>query len=122
VLRAELIQARQFVDEHLDQPLTLAQLSQEVGLSPFHFARLFKAAFGTSPHQFILQRRLERCWDLLCESSLSLTQIAMATGFGDQSHLSRSFRRHFGKTPQEARLGEKQKNSKNRQNSQRVSP
>lgn len=123
VLRAELLQATVFIEEHLDQPLTLIQLSQEVGLSRFHFARLFKATFGTSPHQFILLRRQERCWKLLCESNLSLTQIALATGFGDQSHLTRCVRRRFGKTPQEIRQGEKhRKNSKIRQKSPTISP
>ena len=88
------------IDQRLSDPLLhLQDLAEVAGLSPFHFARLFKAATGAPPHRFIVMRRLERAKMLIRDSRQSLAEIALATGFVDQPHLSNAFRRELGTTP-----------------------
>jgi AraC family transcriptional regulator len=87
-----------YIAAHLHQELTLAQLSTIGQISPYHFLRLFKQSVGKTPHQYILQRRLELAKRLLALSDLGLADIATQTGFCDQSHLNRCFKRSFGQT------------------------
>ena len=69
-------------------------------LSPYHFARQFKAATGLPPHQYIIARRVERAKGLLQENDdLSLSQVAARVGFSDQSQLSHHFKRLVGVSP-----------------------
>ena len=69
-------------------------------LSPYHFARQFKAATGLPPHQFVLARRVERAQQLLQGGAgSSLAQVAARAGFSDQSQFSRHFKRLVGVTP-----------------------
>jgi AraC-like DNA-binding protein len=75
------------------------QLSAIAGLSVFHFARQFKQSAGVSPHYYLVGRRIERAKELLAETDLSLSEIAFATGFSDQSHLTRHFRQMIGAAP-----------------------
>jgi AraC family transcriptional regulator len=89
----------EFIREHLSEPLSLATLAQQVGLSPYHFARVFRQALGASPHQFVLRARLERAQQMLEQTELSLAQVAAACGFADQSHLTQIFTRQLGCTP-----------------------
>jgi AraC family transcriptional regulator len=70
-----------------------------LGLSPYHFARMFRRAVGVPPHQYVLQRRVERAKGLLLAGRLGLSDVALAVGFSDQSHLTRVFRRAVGITP-----------------------
>jgi AraC family transcriptional regulator len=96
------LQAQQvvdFVQAHLDQPLSLAALAQHTGFSAYHFARLFRRTLGESPHQFVLRLRVERAQELLRRSELSLAEVALATGFAHQSHLTQLFKRQVGVTP-----------------------
>ena len=90
---------REFIREHLSEPLSLEALAQQVGFSPFHFARVFRQAMGASPHQFVLCQRLERARQLLERTELPLAEVAGACGFADQSHLTQVFTRHVGCTP-----------------------
>jgi AraC family transcriptional regulator len=64
---------------------------------------LFKASTGSSPHQYILQCRLERAKQLLRDPSLSLSQVGLRCGFADQSHMTNVFRRFVGVTPSKYR-------------------
>jgi AraC family transcriptional regulator len=74
-------------------------------LSPYHFARLFKAATGLPPHRYVVARRVERAKLLLQEGGdLSLAGIAARAGFSDQSQLSHHFKRAVGVTPRRFRL------------------
>lgn len=90
-----------YIQEHLYQDLKLVELSAIVQLSPYHFSRLFKRRMGITPHQYILQQRIEKAKDLIQHSELSIAEIAVQTGFSDQSHLTRCFKRSVGVTPKQ---------------------
>jgi AraC family transcriptional regulator len=93
-----------YIDEHLDASLTLEQLAAVARLSPYHFARQFKAATGLPPRRFVILRRVERAKQLLQSGGdLSLSEVATLAGFRDQSQLSRHFKRHLGVTPRQFR-------------------
>jgi AraC family transcriptional regulator len=101
----QINQVRDFVLAHLEQDLSLTILAQQVGFSPYHFARLFRRATGESPHQFVLGQRIERAQSLLRETELPLAQVALASGFAHQSHLTQAFKRSLGVTPAVYREG-----------------
>jgi AraC family transcriptional regulator len=92
-----------YVEEHLGAGLTLGQMAAVAHLSPYHFARQFKAATGLPPHQYVIARRVERAQQLLREGDLSLAGVAAGAGFSDQSHFSQSFKRLVGVTPRQFR-------------------
>ena len=94
---------RDHVDAHLTENITLEALAEIAGLSRCHFARAFKQSAGTAPHAYLMQRRLERAERLLAETDLSLCQVALDSGFSDQSHFSSCFRKHFGESPRSFR-------------------
>jgi len=83
----------------LDARLSIERLAREVGLSPAHFARAFKETMGRAPHQYLLALRLERARRLLETTQATLSDIAQRTGFADQAHFTRLFKRVFGTTP-----------------------
>ena len=87
------------IEDRLSEDLSLADLAFEVGLSPSHFSSVFRQTTGLSPHQYIVQRRLERAQRLLTSTRLSISEIATTVGFYDQSHLGRQMRRVMGITP-----------------------
>jgi len=93
----------QFVDAHLDQPVSLAELAQVVGLSRMHFAAQFRAATGFRPHEYMLRRRIERAQDRLASGGAPLVEVALSVGFRTQAHFSTVFKRFAGATPQEWR-------------------
>jgi len=88
-----------FILAHLTQNLSLEMLAQQVGFSPYHFARLFRRTTGESPHQFVLRQRLEAAKHLLKETDLPLTQVALSAGFPNQSHFTQAFKHRIGCTP-----------------------
>ena len=88
-----------FVEENLEEPLSLEQLAQQVGMSRYYFLRCFKEATGFSPLQYVITKRVERARDMLSNGSESIAEIAYASGFSSQSHLNWAFKRHFGVTP-----------------------
>jgi AraC family transcriptional regulator len=88
-----------FILAYLDRDLSLSALSQEVGFSPYHFARLFRRTTGESPHQFVLRQRIDQAQRLLREGELPLASIALACGFANQGHLTLAFKRLLGVTP-----------------------
>jgi AraC family transcriptional regulator len=94
-----------FIQDHLSEPLSLDTLAQQVGFSPYYFARMFRQATGASPHQFVRRQRLERAQQLLAQTELSLAQVAAACGFADQSHLTQVFKEQLGCTPRAYRRG-----------------
>ena len=99
--QAILKQVTEYIHEHLHQDLKLADLSAIAQLSPYHFLRLFKQRMGITPHQYILQHRIQKAKHLLKHSNLSIAEIAMRTGFCDQSHLTRCFKHIVGITPKQ---------------------
>ena len=89
----------ELIDAHPAGRLTIDALAREVGLSPAHFARAFKETMGRAPHQYLLALRLECARRLLEARATSLSDIAQRTGFADQAHFTRLFKRAFGITP-----------------------
>lgn len=99
--QSKLQQVKDYINEHLGQDLKLVELSAIAQLSPYHFLRLFRQGMGITPHQYILQQRIDRAKNLLQHSELSIAEIAVRTGFSDQSHLTRCFKLRFGITPKQ---------------------
>lgn len=79
--------------------LPLSMLAREAGMSPYAFSRGFKAATGTSPHRYVLRRRLELAIELLSKSRLPVMDVARSSGFSHVSHLARHMRQWTGTTP-----------------------
>lgn len=88
-----------YIDAHLDQNLSLADLARVAQLSPYHFARLFKQSTGMSPHRYHIHCRVERAKQLLLEKRLPLADIAQQLGFSSQGHFNYHFKRSTGLTP-----------------------
>jgi AraC-like DNA-binding protein len=91
-------QIRTFLHEHAADPISLEQLAQLVNLSPFHLLRVFRATMGLPPHAYLIQLRIANAKKLLL-AGLPIADIAVQTGFMDQSHLSRHFKRLVGVSP-----------------------
>jgi AraC family transcriptional regulator len=89
----------ELIDARLADGVSVAELAREAGLSPTHFARAFKESLGRAPHQYILTVRLERARRLLDAPGAVISDVALRTGFADQAHFTRLFRRYFGVTP-----------------------
>lgn len=87
------------VEENLARNVPLAELAATAGLSPTHFARQFRRVTGTSPHQYLLKRRLRRAGLLLSTTTHPLTDIAAEAGFASQAHMTSIFSRNLGVTP-----------------------
>ena len=99
----QLRKSLEFMRERLGQDLPLSMIARAAGLSPFHFARRFKQATGSAPHQYLIRLRIERARHLLAQTKVSLVEVAHQCGFCDQSHLTNHFRRISGMTPRRYR-------------------
>jgi len=103
--RRKLRTVVEYIMENLGGSLTLEQMAAVVHLSPYHFARQFKAATGLPPHQFVIARRVERAQHLLrANGEIGLVEVALRVGFSDQSKFSFHFRRIVGVTPGQFRI------------------
>jgi len=94
-----LRRVREYIETHLEETISIQALADIAGLSMFHFARAFKQSEGVTPHEYLVHCRVQRAKDLLTDSKLALSEIALASRFSDQSHLARRFREHVGVTP-----------------------
>jgi AraC family transcriptional regulator len=92
-----------FVDADLAATITLDGMADVAALSPFHFARAFKATTGLAPHRFVTARRLEAAKAALLTSNASVVRVAHQVGFSNVSHFRRVFRRELGVAPGELR-------------------
>jgi AraC-like DNA-binding protein len=90
--------ARAFLDDNLEMDVRSTTLESVSGLDRFRLARQFRACFGTSPHRYLLMRRLQKARHLIA-TEMPLAEIAVETGFSDQSHFNRHFKKAFGMTP-----------------------
>jgi len=95
----KLRRVTEFIDENLEHDLTLADLAEMAELSPFHFARSFKQATGSTPIQFLMQRRVDLAKRLLVENELPIVEIGLRAGFKNQSHFTTLFRKITAMTP-----------------------
>lgn len=94
---------QEWIDQHLHLPLTIADLAQQVDLSEYHFAHMFKQSTGLPPHQYVMQHRLKHAHQLILNSQKELTEIALCCGFSSASHFSTRFKQYFGYVPSELR-------------------
>jgi AraC family transcriptional regulator len=88
-----------YVGAHLSHRITLADMSAAAGLTRMHFAAQFRAATGMRPHDYILQRRIDRAQELLRDPKLALVDVALSVGFQTQAHFTTVFKRFAGETP-----------------------
>jgi AraC family transcriptional regulator len=89
-----------YLNSHLDQDHSLAELARLVDLSTFHFCRAFKRSTGTTPHAWLTDQRIERAKDIMnSDVSIGLTEVALCVGYGSQSAFGTAFRRVTGTTP-----------------------
>jgi len=88
-----------YIEEHIDQQILVANLSELIHLSEAHFSRAFRLACGEPPHAYIVRRRVELAAQLMLASREPLSEIALKCGFHDQAHLSKQFRQLTGETP-----------------------
>ncbi len=96
---AMLRQVVDYIGDNLAHDLSLQEIAALAGVSQFHFARLFREAMGMPLHAYVREQRLIQARRLLPAKELTIAAVAALTGFADQSHLSRDFKRRFGITP-----------------------
>src|SRR3954447_17429606 len=94
-----LLRARDLADARYAEPLTVADLARAARLSPGHFSREFRAAFGESPHRYLLTRRLERAAALLRTTDWSVARVCTSVGLTSIGSFTTSFGRMFGRSP-----------------------
>ena len=99
----QLLQVLDYINDHLEQEIRLANLAQLLDMSQFHFSHLFKQSIGVAPYQYLLQQRVERAKQLLKQTDQSIMNIALLCGFNSHSHLSKQFRQLTGMTPKNYR-------------------
>lgn len=88
-----------YIDEHLDQPLSVGALAAQIPLSPSHFSKIFRQYIGFSPYDYIRSHRIARAKELLLCSGMSVCDIAAATGFSSESNFFKAFRASTGSSP-----------------------
>jgi AraC family transcriptional regulator len=99
----QLRNVNDFIEDNLARQIRLSELATVTGLSPSQFGRAFKASIGTTPHQWHLSARIESAKRLLLDRRAALVDIALDTGFSEQSHFTRAFRAATGFSPGEWR-------------------
>ena len=102
---AQLARLQEWVREHLDQGVSIAQMADVVGLSRSLFLRQFKAGTGRTPYQFVLEQRLIAAREQIAKGQVPLAAVAQRLGFSSQSHMTTQFVRRYGYTPGDLRRG-----------------
>jgi AraC family transcriptional regulator len=93
----------EYIEQHLDRDLRLTKLADLTGLRSTQFKALFRSSFGLPVHEYVVQRRVERAKQLLLAGELSISQVALESGFAHPSHMARCMRRLLGVTPARVR-------------------
>ncbi|MGK2959088.1 MAG: helix-turn-helix domain-containing protein [Acidimicrobiales bacterium] len=93
-----------YIEAHLAEDISLRDLAVVAGLSTHHFGEAFKTSTGTSPHRYLIERRIHRAKELLLGADLSIVEIAFAVGFASHSHFTGNFRKLTGTTPSRFRI------------------
>jgi AraC-like DNA-binding protein len=104
-LARHLLRARDLASARYGDALDVAALARRAHVSPSHFSRSFKAAYGATPHQFLIARRVERAALLLRETDRSVTEISLDVGFRSLGSFSATFSRWLGVSPSAYRAG-----------------
>jgi AraC family transcriptional regulator len=99
----QLRRVQDFLQDHLTQDVSLSDAAAVAGLSTSYFARAFRESTGVPPHQWMIRQRVEQAKGLLELSALPLAEVALRSGFADQSHFTSAFRRATGTTPRQWR-------------------
>jgi AraC family transcriptional regulator len=97
--RRRAVEAALWIHAHSHESLALEHVAQQVGLSAFHFLRLFSRVIGVTPHQYLVRSRLARAARLLAQDERTVTDIALDVGFADLSNFVRTFGRAAGTSP-----------------------
>lgn len=97
--RVRLNRVIEFIEANLDQEIALMALARTAGMSTHYFSEMFKQSTHVSPHQYVLRRRIERARKLLNDPEITVLEAAVRSGFSDQSHFTKIFRRIVGLTP-----------------------
>lgn len=105
--RRRAVEAALWIDAHAEEAIDLDSAASEVGLSPFHFLRLFTKVLGVTPHQYLVRSRLRRAARLLADDRRSITDVALDVGFADLSNFVRTFHRAAGVSPRRFRQAAK---------------
>jgi AraC-like DNA-binding protein len=101
--------AREFIDHCYDHPLSLDLISEKACFSRYHFLRLFRQAFNKTPHQYLIERRIEKAKELLSEDELRVTDICFEVGFQSLGSFSTLFHKYVGDAPASYRQKEQAK-------------
>jgi AraC family transcriptional regulator len=91
------------ISASIEDPITIEDLANYCDLPPSKFSKLFKAATGLPPYQYVLQRRIETAERWLKETNMAIAEIAYASGFSSQAHMTSTFSRALGVTPKQCR-------------------
>lgn len=91
--------AREFIDHCYDHPLSLDQISEKACFSRYHFLRLFRQAFNKTPHQYLIERRIEKAKELLGDDELRVTDVCFEVGFQSLGSFSTLFHKTVGQAP-----------------------
>ncbi|MEP7105723.1 MAG: AraC family transcriptional regulator [Chloroflexota bacterium] len=98
-----LLRAKDFIDTHYREPIDVATVAVAAHQSPAHFTRQFRDAFGETPHQYLLTRRMERAAALLRNTDYSVARICVSVGLSSVGSFTTAFRRTFGEAPTQYR-------------------
>lgn len=101
-----LLRAKDLIDASYREPLAVRALARAAHLSPAHFSREFRRAFGVTPHQYLLTRRLERAAELLRNTDRSITEVCFDVGLSSVGSFTTTFGRTYGLTPTEYRAAQ----------------
>jgi AraC-like DNA-binding protein len=94
---------REYIDDNIDQRISVELLAGLAKLSVCYFVRAFKQSTGITPHDYLIRQRVEKTKQLLSGTDMPLSEIALTAGFADQSHFARRFRQHVGMSPRHYR-------------------
>ncbi|HEX2531786.1 MAG TPA: AraC family transcriptional regulator [Burkholderiaceae bacterium] len=104
ISRPRLQRALDYIESNLAADITIDDIAEAAAMSSFHFAHCFRQSMGTSPHQHLIKRRVERATEMLRHTREPISQIALSVGFPNQSHFTTVFKRLIGTTPLSYRM------------------
>ena len=107
-LYRRIVQAKLFIDRHYAEQLDLAQIADEACFSRFHFSRLFKSAYGKTPHHYLTQVRMDKAQQLLAQGTLVST-VCFSVGFDSSTTFAALFKKHVGISPSVYQAGQLKK-------------